>query len=326
MNPGLTRRIALTLAVLITPLIVGLLVTYQVIHVEWISFMEIQPSFRPMEDPLPVPANSVPVDGAAYLPGAGSPANPRQPVAESTDSGKAAYQINCALCHGEQGKGDGPLAAELVRKPSDLTGPNATELSDGEIFMVLSNGLQVGSARQGGMPALRENLDVGQRWDLINYVRSLQHATPSEAPASAAGKCRVRALDLLGAWAAAKAPETDPFLITDQDGQTCQAVFAADVLPLFSQANLWYTGAPSCRTCHGPDVGISYARLSLSDYAGIMAGSGRSSAQENGEDILGGGDWQKSSLYDVLHGGLMPPNRPADVNPDGPVIYAGSPQ
>jgi mono/diheme cytochrome c family protein len=41
--------------------------------------------------------------------------------AEDIDVGKMNYESNCAACHGTNGKGDGPLSAELRTKPSDLT-------------------------------------------------------------------------------------------------------------------------------------------------------------------------------------------------------------
>jgi hypothetical protein len=42
--------------------------SYDVIKIDWPSFMEIQPSFKPMEDPLPVPAQSIPIEGPAIYP------------------------------------------------------------------------------------------------------------------------------------------------------------------------------------------------------------------------------------------------------------------
>jgi hypothetical protein len=136
--------------------------------------------------------------------------------------------------------------------------------------------------------------------------------------------CGIHTVDLLGAWVTANVPETDPFPFTDASGKQCQGMFTDDVLPLFSQANLWYSGSPSCRTCHGPDVQVSYARLDLSSYKGILAGSSRDSVDTTGDDILGGGNWEASELYDVLTKGEMPPDRPAEVDPHGPVVYAGS--
>jgi hypothetical protein len=148
----------------------------------------------------------------------------------------------------------------------------------------------------------------------------------SGVQASAPEKCTVRSVDLIGAWVAAKTPETDPFPFTDVNGKACQGTFAADVLPIFTEANFWYAGAPSCRTCHGQDVTTSYARLDMSTYQGILAGSGRASVDAQGDDILGGGDWEQSKLYHQLVEGEMPPLRPATVDPKGPLIAAGSSQ
>jgi mono/diheme cytochrome c family protein len=41
--------------------------------------------------------------------------------AQDSDIGKLEYQTSCAMCHGTDGKGTGPLADELKTKPSDLT-------------------------------------------------------------------------------------------------------------------------------------------------------------------------------------------------------------
>jgi hypothetical protein len=135
--------------------------------------------------------------------------------------------------------------------------------------------------------------------------------------------CPVHAVDLIGAWVAAGSPEKDPFPFTDINGKPCQGAFEADVLPLFGQANLWYPGALSCRTCHGPDVNVSYARMNLSDYQGILAGSGRESVDSKGQDILGGGNWEQATLYNMLTTGQMPPNTPKGLAPKGPLVYAG---
>src|SRR5215470_17204502 len=42
-------------------------------------------------------------------------------LAEDTDLGKMTYESNCAACHGQSGKGDGPVSVELRTKPTDLT-------------------------------------------------------------------------------------------------------------------------------------------------------------------------------------------------------------
>ena len=37
------------------------------------------------------------------------------------DQGKIEYINNCAVCHGTEGKGDGPYAKHLTKRPTDLT-------------------------------------------------------------------------------------------------------------------------------------------------------------------------------------------------------------
>jgi len=41
--------------------------------------------------------------------------------AQDVDVGRLEYVDSCAVCHGDRGKGDGPLAASLKKSPIDLT-------------------------------------------------------------------------------------------------------------------------------------------------------------------------------------------------------------
>lgn len=163
------KRLIIILGLAVAPLLLGLLFTYDVIKIEWISFMEIQPSYQAQEDPLPLPARSVPVQGAAYIPELGAPVNPVAVDEASLQRGKTQYEINCYICHGPEGRGNGPFAAFLVeKKPPSLLEGNPLTISDGEIFMSMTNGV-------GLMPSLKENLPTPEmRWDVVNYVRYLQ--------------------------------------------------------------------------------------------------------------------------------------------------------
>lgn len=164
-------RLAILLVVLAAPLGLGLLLTYDVIKIEWISSMEIQPSFNPQEDPLPLPARSVPLQGAAYIPELGAPANPTSADAASLERGKESYEVHCALCHGKDGKGTGVISVFLSQvPPANLIAADAAArtMSDGALFLVVSNGI-------GKMPPLKENLpEPAMRWDVVNYLRQLQ--------------------------------------------------------------------------------------------------------------------------------------------------------
>jgi mono/diheme cytochrome c family protein len=148
-----------------------MLFSYDVIKIDWPSFMEIQPSYRPMENPLPVPARSIPVEGPAYIADGPLPINPIAADDASIKRGAELYTINCQMCHGVTGEGNGPIAPFLINfKPANLTSPLVTAFSDGQIFMTISNGVPE------RMPALNENLTVSERWDVVNYVRTLKPA------------------------------------------------------------------------------------------------------------------------------------------------------
>lgn len=145
-----------------------MLFTFDIIKIDWPSFMEIQPSYRPMENPLPVPERSIPVEGPIVIPGMGLPQNPTKADDASIARGAELYNINCKMCHGQTAQGNGPIAAFLANKPANLTSPVVQSKSDGSIFMTITNGVA------GKMPALNENFTVSERWDLVNYVRTLK--------------------------------------------------------------------------------------------------------------------------------------------------------
>ena len=148
-----------------------LVFSYDIIKIDWPSFMEIQPSYRPMEDPLQPPERSIPIEGAIVIPGMGAPQNPTPADEASLARGKELYTINCQMCHGVTGEGNGPIAAFLTTyRPANLTSDVVQVMSDGSIFLTISNGLD------GRMPALNENLTVSERWDVVNYVRTLKLA------------------------------------------------------------------------------------------------------------------------------------------------------
>jgi mono/diheme cytochrome c family protein len=144
-----------------------LLFTYDIIKVEWISFMEIQPSYRPMEDPLPVPAQSIPIEGPVAIPGMLPPENPVEADEASIARGAELYDIHCKMCHGQDFDGRGPIAPFLANKPANLTSPVVQSKSDGSIFLTLTNGVE------GKMPPMNENLLITDRWDLVNFIRTL---------------------------------------------------------------------------------------------------------------------------------------------------------
>jgi mono/diheme cytochrome c family protein len=95
----------------------------------------------------------------------------RSPVAYTTASigrGARLYAENCTQCHGVRGKGDGPAATGLKMPPADLTAAHVLDHSEGDVFWWLSEGIP-----ESGMPGFAERLSEDERWDLINWVRTL---------------------------------------------------------------------------------------------------------------------------------------------------------
>ena len=160
-------RLAMIFAAAATILAVILLFTYDIIKIEWISFMEIQPSYRQMEKPLPVPTRSIPIEGPVAIPGMLPPENPVEADEASLARGAELYDIHCKLCHGQLFDGRGPIAPFLANKPANLNSPVVQSKSDGSIFLTISNGVI------GKMPPMNENLLVSDRWDLVNFIRTL---------------------------------------------------------------------------------------------------------------------------------------------------------
>jgi mono/diheme cytochrome c family protein len=92
--------------------------------------------------------------------------NPISATADSIAAGRALYAQNCLACHGETGKGDGPLALNLSVKPGDLTNPALRGQSDGTLFWKISEG-------HSPMPAHLKLLSTDDRWTVVNYLRTL---------------------------------------------------------------------------------------------------------------------------------------------------------
>jgi mono/diheme cytochrome c family protein len=161
------RRVLLTLAIVVAPALAVLLITYEIISVDVISFMEDQPAVDYQEAPrrLP-PEGAIPLSRPAY--GAGGNPVPADEV--SLQRGAVLYALHCAVCHGPAGQGDGSVVAfwsETARPPADLSEARIADYPASTIYRIITQGL-------GGMPPLRENLTERQRWDVINHVHSLQ--------------------------------------------------------------------------------------------------------------------------------------------------------
>ena len=101
-------------------------------------------------------------------------ANLRNPVPrtpENLERSKKLFQVNCAMCHGPQGKGNGVLVPHFQKfqqqPPRDLSQQQTKSRTEGQIFWIISNGL-------GNMPTFKNLLTEDERWLLTHFVRDVQ--------------------------------------------------------------------------------------------------------------------------------------------------------
>lgn len=96
-------------------------------------------------------------------------AQKKNPVAANESSlaaGQKIYLKRCVECHGKTGNGDGPDAADLGIHPAKLSDPAMRTQTDGELFWKITVGKKP-------MPNYRTRLSPTDRWNVINYLRSL---------------------------------------------------------------------------------------------------------------------------------------------------------
>ncbi len=160
------QRGLVIIGLVLTPFIVGLLLTFEIIKIQFPTNMADQPSVDYQEGPrILSPDGAVPVQGLSVIPEE-FPVNPVPTDDVSLQRGAVLYAIHCQLCHGVQGQGDGPLAHYFDRTPQNLTAAQTTAEFDGSVYLTIVQGF-------GQMPSLAENLTPRERWDVVNYVRTL---------------------------------------------------------------------------------------------------------------------------------------------------------
>lgn len=95
--------------------------------------------------------------------------NPLKNNSTAMTEGKKTYEKYCWQCHGLDGKGGGPGSKNLNPKPADHTSTIVQGQSDGAIFWKITKG-------RGAMQPYERILNKTQRWQLVEYIRSLAPA------------------------------------------------------------------------------------------------------------------------------------------------------
>lgn len=92
--------------------------------------------------------------------------NPIASTPNSIGAGQKIYSKTCATCHGKTGDADGPAVIELNIHPAKLSDPKLATESDGSLFWKITTGKKP-------MPAYGKRLSETDRWNLVNYIRTL---------------------------------------------------------------------------------------------------------------------------------------------------------
>lgn len=105
--------------------------------------------------------------------------NTPNPVPASADAVKAGmdhFADHCAVCHGNDGSGDTEMGRHLYPRVPDMRQAATQNLSDGELFYIIENGV-----RLTGMPAWGGEHGGGDSsWKLVHFIRHLPKLTPDE--------------------------------------------------------------------------------------------------------------------------------------------------
>jgi mono/diheme cytochrome c family protein len=101
--------------------------------------------------------------------------NPFAPTAEVLSEARAHFADHCAICHGNDGSGKTQIGQNLYPKAPDMRLPETQNLTDGEIYYVIHNGI-----RFTGMPAWGTEGKDDDSWKVVVFIRHLPQLTPEE--------------------------------------------------------------------------------------------------------------------------------------------------
>ena len=102
--------------------------------------------------------------------------NPVPNTAENLTEARAHWSDHCAVCHGNDGKGNTTIGKNLYPKAPDMNLPATQNMTDGELYYTIQNGI-----RLTGMPAWGKAVDTDEdSWKLVHFIRHLPQLTPED--------------------------------------------------------------------------------------------------------------------------------------------------
>ena len=146
----------------------------------WDKDMQDQPSMKPQDSLVETNPTSVPVAGKdrypppkdiielvrARLEAGRTLVNPIPRSPASLARGRQMYETHCQVCHGESGRGDGPVGVKFVPQPMELNFDYVQLQPDGQLYYTISHG-------SIAMPFYRQAIVPEDRWHLINFIKEV---------------------------------------------------------------------------------------------------------------------------------------------------------
>ena len=104
-------------------------------------------------------------------------ANPIPQSPESIREGMQHFADHCATCHANNGSGATEIGRNLYPKAPDMRAGDTQDLSDGELYYIIENGI-----RLSGMPAWGKSNEPNdeESWKLVHFIRHLPSLTSAE--------------------------------------------------------------------------------------------------------------------------------------------------
>ena len=146
----------------------------------WDKDMQDQPSMKPQDSLVAEINDSIPVGGRdvypppkdvielvrARLDAGRTLVNPIAISPESLARGREMYDTHCIVCHGAQGRGNGPVGQKFVPQPMELNLDYVQLQPDGQLFYTISHGSLA-------MPFYRHAIAAQDRWHLVNFIKEV---------------------------------------------------------------------------------------------------------------------------------------------------------
>ncbi len=162
---GQARRLAITLGLLtLALLLAGLALAWRRPRLPLLALAALLPLLAPWPEWAAVRVAATP---------ASFHASPTGFDARSIAHGQQLYRQLCVDCHGDDGRGHGPLAARQPVWPPNLAGPLLWRRADGDLLWHVLHGMHDARSNQPSMPAFAGRLSADDAWALIDAMKAL---------------------------------------------------------------------------------------------------------------------------------------------------------